>query len=170
VLLVDDEPLVVQMLRDLLADGPFAIETAADGYEALVKVGTFRPALIILDVVLAGLDGVEACRCLRRLPETCEVRILGVTGHPSMVPVLLGAGADACMTKPLDLNVVCREITRLTGARTIDTRASAGGASSYRAPRAWGPQPPAGPAARTAAPRRPAARTTVSHSLTGREG
>jgi len=149
VLLVDDEPLVVQMLHDLLIDGPFAIEAATDGYEALVKVGTFRPALIILDVVLAGLDGIEACRCLRRMPETREVRVLGVTGHPSMIPVLLGAGADACVTKPLDLDVVCREITRLTSATTIDSRASAGGAP---------------------APRRPAARTTVPHSLTGREG
>ena len=113
VLLVDDEPLVVQMLRDVLADQQFAIETAADGYEALVKVGTFRPALIILDVVLAGLDGIEACRCLRRLPETRAVRILGVTGHPSMVPVLLGAGADACVTKPLDVDVVVQEIKKL---------------------------------------------------------
>ncbi len=119
VLLVDDEPLVVQMLHDLLIDGPFAIETTTDGYEALVKVGTFRPALIILDVVLAGLDGIEACRCLRRMPETQDVRILGVTGHPSMVPVLLGAGADACVTKPLDLDVVCREINRLTSATTV---------------------------------------------------
>ena len=116
VLLVDDEPLVVQMLHDLLVDRPFAIETATDGYEALVKVGTFRPALVILDVVLAGLDGVEACRCLRRMPETKDVRILGVTGHPSMVPVLLGAGADACVTKPLDLDLVHREINRLTSA------------------------------------------------------
>ena len=149
VLLVDDEPLVLQMLHDLLVDGPFAIETASDGYEALVKVGTFRPALIILDVVLTGLDGIEACRCLRRLPETRDVRILGVTGHPSMVPVLLGAGADACVTKPLDLDVVCREITRLTSASGFDRRAAAGGAP---------------------APRQPAARNAVSHSLTGREG
>ena len=116
VLLVDDEPLVVQMLHDLLVDGPFTVETATDGYEALVKVGTFRPALIILDVVLGGLDGVEACRCLRRMPETKDVRILGVTGHPSMVPVLLGAGADACVTKPLDLEFAYREINRLTSA------------------------------------------------------
>ena len=116
VLLVDDEPLVVQMLHDLLVDGPFVIETATDGYEALVKVGTFRPALIILDVVLAGLDGVEACRCLRRMRETKDVKILGVTGHPSMVPVLLGAGADACVTKPLDLELVYREINRLASA------------------------------------------------------
>jgi len=118
-LLVDDEPLVVQMLVDLLADGPFTIETATDGYEALVKVGTFRPGLIILDVVLPGLDGIEACRCLRRMPETRDVRILGVTGHPAMVPVLLGAGADACVTKPLDLDVVCREVSRLASAASV---------------------------------------------------
>jgi len=118
VLLVDDEPLVVQLLHDLLADG-FVIETATDGYEALVKVGTFRPALIILDVVLAGLDGIEACRCLRRLPETREVRILGMTGHPSVVPVLLGAGADACVTKPLDLDQVGHEIKRLLSVNAV---------------------------------------------------
>jgi excisionase family DNA binding protein len=119
VLLVDDEPLVVQLLHDVLAEELFVIETATDGYEALVKVGTFRPALIVLDVVLAGLDGIEACRCLRRLPETREVRILGMTGHPSMVPVLLGAGADACVTKPLDLDVMCHEIKRLLSVNAV---------------------------------------------------
>src|SRR5262249_56620354 len=55
-LIVDDEPLVVAMLVDLLSGGPFTVETATDGYEALVKVGTFRPAVIILDAVLPGLD------------------------------------------------------------------------------------------------------------------
>src|SRR5262249_15763552 len=92
-LVVDDEPLVVAMLVDLLSEGPFTIETATDGYEALVKVGTFRPAIIVLDAVMPGLDGIEACRCLRRLPETRDIRILGVTGHPSVIPVLRGAGA-----------------------------------------------------------------------------
>ena len=66
----DDEPLVVDMLVELLADRPFTIETATGGYEALVKVGTFRPSVIILDAVLPDLDGIEACRCLRRIPET----------------------------------------------------------------------------------------------------
>ena len=119
-LIVDDEPLVVAMLVDLLSGGPFTVETATDGYEALVKVGTFRPAVIILDAVLPGLDGVEACRCLRRLPETRDIRILGVTGHPSMAPVLRGAGADACVSKPLDPNLVVRELERLAAS----TRAS----------------------------------------------
>jgi excisionase family DNA binding protein len=118
-LVVDDEPLVVEMLVALLADGPFTIETATDGYEALVKVGTFRPSVIILDVVMPGLDGIEACRCLRRIPETRDVRILGVTGHPAMVPVLRGAGADACVTKPLDPDVVRRELDRLAAAPRV---------------------------------------------------
>jgi excisionase family DNA binding protein len=119
-LIVDDEPLVVAMLVDLLSGGTITVETATDGYEALVKVGTFRPAVIILDAVLPGLDGVEACRCLRRLPETRDIRILGVTGHPSVAPVLRGAGADACVSKPLDPKLVVRELERLAAS----TRAS----------------------------------------------
>jgi excisionase family DNA binding protein len=118
-LVVDDEPLVVSMLVDLLSDGPYTIETATGGYEALVKVGTFRPAVIILDGVLPDLDGIEACRCLRRIRETSDIRILGVTGHPAMVPLLLGAGADACVAKPLDPDVVCRELDRLVSATGV---------------------------------------------------
>jgi excisionase family DNA binding protein len=118
-LIVDDEPLVVGMLVDLLSDEPFTIEIATDGYEALVKVGTFRPSVIILDVVMPGLDGVEACRCLRRIPETSDIRILGVTGHPAMIPVLLGAGADACVTKPLDPDTICQELRRLASATGV---------------------------------------------------
>ena len=56
-----------------------------------------------VDVLLAGY----------RLPETRDIRILGVTGHPSVVPVLRGAGADACVTKPLDPDAVVRELDRL---------------------------------------------------------
>jgi len=118
-LIVDDESLIVAMLVDLLSAGPFTIETATDGYEALVKVGTFRPSVIILDAVMPGLDGIEACRCLRRLPETRDIRILGVTGHPSVVPVLRGAGADACVTKPLDPDAVVRELDRLVTSTRV---------------------------------------------------
>src|SRR5262245_9283743 len=64
VLIVDDEPLVVTMLVDLLSEGPFAIETATDGYEALVKVGTFRPAVIILDASIPSRPGMTASRMM----------------------------------------------------------------------------------------------------------
>ena len=63
-LVVDDEPQVVEMLVQFLTHHPrgFKIETASDGYEALIKLGSLRPALLILDAMMPKLDGIEVCR------------------------------------------------------------------------------------------------------------
>jgi len=115
VLIVDDEPQMVDMLVDFLTPHPrgFKIETASDGYEALIKLGSFRPALVILDVMMPKLDGIEVCRHLKTNAETRGIKILGITGYPDVVPGLLVAGADACLTKPLALDSLEREIARL---------------------------------------------------------
>jgi excisionase family DNA binding protein len=115
VLIVDDEPQMVDMLVDFLTPHPrgFKIETATDGYEALIKLGSFRPALVILDVMMPKLDGIEVCRHLKTNAETREIKILGITGYPTMAPELLVAGADACLTKPLALDSLDRELARL---------------------------------------------------------
>jgi excisionase family DNA binding protein len=115
ILIVDDEPSVVDLFVHLLADDPrgFTLDTAIDGYEALIKVGTFQPSLLILDALMPHLDGVEVCRRLKAAPDTCAMRILGITGHPDMVFALMEAGADACLTKPLDLRLVQKELQRL---------------------------------------------------------
>jgi excisionase family DNA binding protein len=115
VLVVDDEPQVVDMLVELLAHHPreFKIETASDGYEALIKLGSLRPALLILDAMMPKLDGIELCRHLKGHPETQAIRILGVTGYPGVAPELLAAGADAVLTKPLALDEIERHLGRL---------------------------------------------------------
>ena len=115
VLVVDDEPQVVDMLVEFLTHHPrgFKIETASDGYEALIKLGSLRPALLILDVMMPKLDGIEVCRHLKSNPETQTIRILGITGYPEAVPDLLAAGADAVLTKPIALDAVERELERL---------------------------------------------------------
>ena len=115
VLIVDDEPQMVDMLVDFLTPHPrgFKIESATDGYEALIKLGSFRPALVILDVMMPKLDGIEVCRHLKTNAETRETKILGITGYPHMVPGLLAAGADACLTKPLELDSLDVELARL---------------------------------------------------------
>lgn len=117
VLVVDDEPHVVDMLVEFLTDHPrgFKIETASDGYEALIKLGSLRPALLILDFMMPKLDGVEVCRHLKRNPETRDIVVLGVTGYPAAAPELLAAGADAVLAKPLALDEVERELGRLLG-------------------------------------------------------
>jgi len=115
VLVVDDEPEIVGFLAALLADHPlgFKVETATDGYEALIKVGAFKPALLILDVLMPLLDGVEVCRRLKSNPATRGLKILGISGYPDAVAALLAAGADACLTKPLSLHAIERELERL---------------------------------------------------------
>jgi len=124
VLIVDDEPEIVELLAERLSADPrgFALETATDGYEALVKVGSFKPTILILDVVMPRLDGIEVCRRLKAVPETQDIKILGITGYPETVPRLLAAGADACLTKPLDLQQVQQEVERLLGEASSGER------------------------------------------------
>ena len=119
VLVVDDEPQVVDMLVELLAHHPrgFKIETASDGYEALIKLGSLRPALLILDAMMPKLDGIELCRHLKGHPETQAIKILGVTGYPGVAPELLAAGADAVLMKPLALDEIERHLGRLVDSR-----------------------------------------------------
>src|SRR5438105_4106417 len=65
VLVVDDEPIVVEVVSKYLTREGYAVVTAADGHDALEKALTYRPALIVLDVMLPGIDGIEVCRRLR---------------------------------------------------------------------------------------------------------
>ncbi len=115
ILIVDDEPDLVATIVELLAADPrgFKVETAADGYEALIKVGLFKPTLLILDVLMPQLDGIKVCRRLKAEPETRAVKILGITGYPDAIPRLLAAGADGCLVKPLDLAQLGEELDRL---------------------------------------------------------
>lgn len=115
VLIVDDEPDIVQVLAEFFAgqDGRFLVETATDGYEALIKAGALRPAVVVLDVLMPRLDGVEVCRRLVGTPETEGTKIIGLTGHVAAVPALLAAGAHACLVKPVDLAELGRTVDRL---------------------------------------------------------
>lgn len=114
VLVVEDDPDVLRVLTEMLAidrSGP-VIETAVDGYDALIKVGTFKPSFLILDVVMPKLDGIEVCRRLRASPETRGIKILAVTGRSDVVENVLAAGADACVTKPFDFDRLGAELAR----------------------------------------------------------
>lgn len=115
ILVVDDNPLVVETFLDFLSSDPrgFKLETATDGYEALIKVGSFKPSLLILDVVMPKLDGIEVCRRLKANRETLDMKILGVTAYPDKIPEILEAGADATLTKPFELRLLKQELDRL---------------------------------------------------------
>lgn len=79
ILVVDDSPVVVEVLRDTLSGQRFRVETAEDGYEGLVKLHDLDPDLILLDVMMPKLDGYEVLRRVRRDPATREIPVVMLT-------------------------------------------------------------------------------------------
>jgi len=120
VLVVDDDPDIRELVSRALADiqPALVIEQASDGYEASLMIGTFRPDLVILDVMMPRLDGISLCRTIRRNPETRDVRVLAITAHPEPQSVsrMYEAGADQCLLKPLRFEQLKLEVQRLLDA------------------------------------------------------
>jgi len=99
ILVVDDEPRIVQLVRDYLEHGGFTVLTAADGPSALRTARTGRPDLVVLDLGLPGLDGLDVARSLRR---DGAVPIIMLTARTEESDKLVGLelGADDYLTKP----------------------------------------------------------------------
>ncbi|QEH33262.1 Response regulator PleD [Aquisphaera giovannonii] len=123
-LLVDDEPVGLRSLASVFSDADYELSFAVDGPEAIVKVEGTRPDLVILDVMMPGMDGLEVCRRIRGLPDVAEVPILLVTALDDRESRLEGlrSGADDYITKPLDraeIRARVRTITRLNRFRKL---------------------------------------------------
>jgi two-component system, OmpR family, alkaline phosphatase synthesis response regulator PhoP len=99
ILVVDDEPKIVQLVRDYLERAGFAVSTARDGNEALMRAHSERPDLIVLDLGLPQLDGLEVTRRLRR---DSGVPIIMLTARHEETDKVVGLelGADDYVTKP----------------------------------------------------------------------
>ena len=99
ILVVDDEPKIVQLVRDYLERAGFAVSTARDGGEALMRARQERPDLIVLDLGLPELDGLEVTRRLRR---DSGVPIIMLTARDDETDKVIGLelGADDYVTKP----------------------------------------------------------------------
>jgi two-component system alkaline phosphatase synthesis response regulator PhoP len=102
ILVVDDDPEVIELLRFNLKKAGFAIGTAANGVEALMKVRSLAPDLILLDLMLPELDGLAVCETLRRNPLTASTPIVMLTAVPGALARLAGfeSGATEFVAKP----------------------------------------------------------------------
>jgi DNA-binding response OmpR family regulator len=99
VLVVDDEPKIVQIARDYLEHAGFAVLTALDGAAALATARGAQPDLVVLDLGLPGIDGLDVCRALRK---ESNVPIIMLTARDQEADKLVGLelGADDYITKP----------------------------------------------------------------------
>ena len=127
VLIVDDEPDIVQLISYNLKKEGFHIATALDGEEALTKVREGHLDLVILDLMLPGIHGMELCRILRNNPKTAHVPIIMLTARGEESDKIRGleTGADDYMTKPFspkELIARVKAILRRSKERTTEDR------------------------------------------------
>ena len=104
VLVVDDTPHNVKLLEDLLTVNGYAVATAVNGEEALAKVASEAPDLILLDIMMPGLSGYDVCQRLRADPKTALLPIVLVTSLDAQQERVKGieAGADDFLGKPIN--------------------------------------------------------------------
>jgi DNA-binding response OmpR family regulator len=115
ILVVDDEPDLVWAVEYSLRDEGYEVYTARDGVEALAAARGRRPDLIILDIVMPRLDGLQVCQTLRRDPSLAAVPILFLTVRDTIEDLVtaLDEGGDDYLAKPLDLRVLKARVKAL---------------------------------------------------------
>jgi two-component system phosphate regulon response regulator PhoB len=102
ILIVDDEPDIVELLAYNLQQGGFAVATARDGTSALAEVRRQRPDLVLLDLMLPDISGTEVCRRIRKEPGTETTPIIMITARGDEIDRVVGfeLGADDYVVKP----------------------------------------------------------------------
>ncbi len=115
ILLVDDEPDILEIVGYNLSQEGYSVITAENGLRALDQAKKHKPHLIILDVMMPEMDGIEACEKLRAMPEISESVITFLTARGEDYSQLAGfeAGADDYITKPVKPKVLVSKVKAL---------------------------------------------------------
>ena len=116
ILVVDDEPFIVEMVVSRLKASGYNTISAGDGEEALAKARSENPDLIILDIMLPGMDGFQACAALKQDERYQRIPIILFTakaGDEARQTGLEDCGADAYMTKPFEAKSLLAKIAEL---------------------------------------------------------
>ncbi|HJE89203.1 response regulator transcription factor [Rikenella microfusus] len=131
ILIVDDEADILEFIRYNLKKEGYDVYTASDGEEALRTAAEVSPHLVLLDVMMPRMDGMEACRRLRKMPQTEDAVIAFLTARAEDYSQVAGfdAGADDYIAKPVRPNVLVSRIRALL--KRVDS--GAGSAESQEA-------------------------------------
>jgi CheY-like chemotaxis protein len=119
VLVVEDDPETRYFYSDALSRDGFRVDQAHNGHQALDKATTSPPDLVLLDIAVPGIDGIELCRRLRAQQGTRSVPILAITGYGDRhyEDRALMAGANHVLSKPCDAELLVHEARRLLNGR-----------------------------------------------------
>jgi len=114
ILVVDDEPDVLRLASIILESEGYMVVTASSGEEALRMVSEGKPDLVLLDVVMPGLSGLDVCRELKRREETRGIPVIMFTALGSEVDMMLARGekADGYILKPFTRRLLLEKVER----------------------------------------------------------
>ncbi len=113
VLIVDDEEEITQLMKAYFErKGGFQVTTVSDGISALLEVGRARPDLLVLDIMIPGVDGVEVCRRIKAGSSASTI-IIAISGQSELKEKILQAGADIFLTKPIDFENLYSQVRAL---------------------------------------------------------
>lgn len=121
ILVVDDEPMTRNLLRMMLAPADFQVFEAEDGSEAVSKSKTYLPDLIIMDVMMPNMNGLEACQSIRDHTETTHIPviILSAKTTPQAIEAGLAAGAARYLTKPVSRTVLLQVVNEVLDSQPL---------------------------------------------------
>ena len=115
VLLVDDEPDLLVLVRNILRDEGFTVDTAENGEVALKKARSFKPDLVVLDMMMTGMSGVDVCQKLRDSPETKGLKVVFLTVvrfSEAGMNVLREFGVMDYITKPFETKDLIKRVKK----------------------------------------------------------
>jgi len=112
IIIVEDEEDILELLRYHLTREGYSVTTAANGEQALKIIAQKMPALVLLDLMLPGLNGLEICRSLKKDPQTAAIPIMMVTAKNEESDVVIGLelGADDYIIKPFSMKVLVARV------------------------------------------------------------
>ncbi len=112
VLVIDDQPGIRRLLVEVLSDEGYIVITAGNGYEGLQTVREYKPDLILMDMKMPGMDGIETLRELKKIDQEDRVIMMTAYGELEMVNQAQEIGASGYITKPFDINTLCQLISQ----------------------------------------------------------
>lgn len=126
VLIVDDNPMNMKLVRVLLTGEGYDVRTAVDALEALEILKKWRPLLILMDIQLPGIDGLELTRRLKADSTTEQIIIIGLTAYAMKGDEerILAAGCDGYIAKPIDTRTLPHLIATMIEKQPIVKNAS----------------------------------------------
>ena len=114
ILVVDDHPTNLKLCKVMLSVDGYEVHTAADAEEALVMLDSVHPRLILMDLQLPGLDGLELTRRLKADPATRDIVVVALTAYAMQgdEQKALDAGCDGYIAKPIDTRLLAATVER----------------------------------------------------------